>query len=68
MVLLIVKPKERQGGLAAGLDNEQALVDGINQYTEEGPIKIVFKGTNKTISFDKVTKAKSVGTDTAGGK
>jgi hypothetical protein len=65
---IIVKPKERQGGLAAGLDNEQALVDGINQYTEEGPIKVVFKGTNKTISFDKVTKAKSVGTDTSGGK
>jgi len=65
---IIVKPKERQGGLAAGLDNEQALVDGINQYTEEGPIKIVFKGTNKTISFDKITKAKSIGTDTAGGK
>ena len=65
---IIVKPKERQGGLAAGLDNEQALVDGINQYTEDGPIKVVFKGTNKTISFDKVTKSKSVGTDTAGGK
>ena len=65
---IIVKPKERQGGLAAGLDNEQALVDGINQYTDEEPIKVVFKGTNKTISFDKVTKAKSVGTDTAGGK
>ena len=29
---IIVKPKERQGGLAAGLDNEQALVDNINQY------------------------------------
>jgi hypothetical protein len=65
---IIVKPKERQGGLSAGLDNEQALVDGINQYTDEEPIKVVFKGTNKTISFDKVTKAKSVGTDTAGGK
>lgn len=65
---IIVKPKERQGGLSAGLDNEQALVDGINQYADEEPIKVIFKGTNKTISFDKVTKAKSVGTDTAGGK
>jgi len=65
---IIVKPKERQGGLSAGLDNEQALIDGINQYAEEGPIKVIFKGTNKTISFDKVTKSKSVGTDTAGGK
>jgi hypothetical protein len=65
---IIVKPKERQGGLAAGLDNEQALVDDINQYTGEGPIKVVFKGTNKTISFNNITKAKSIGTDTSGGK
>jgi hypothetical protein len=67
-VAIIVKPKERQGGLAAGLDNEQILVDNINQYIEEDPIKIIFEGNNKTISFDNITKAKSVGTDTAGGK
>ena len=65
---IIVKPKERQGGLAAGLDNEQALVDGVNQYTSEGPISITFKGQNKTLTYANVASAKSVGTDTAGGK
>jgi len=67
-IAIIVKPKEKQDGLSAGLDNEQILVDSINQYVNERPIKIVFKGSNKTISFNKVTEAKSVGTSTAGGK
>ena len=65
---IIVKPKEKQGGLSAGLDNEQALVDGINQYTEDGPINVTFKGQNKTLTYANVASAKSVGTDTAGGK
>jgi hypothetical protein len=65
---IIVKPKERQGGLSAGLDNEQALVDGINQYTSGGPINVIFKGENKTLTYNNVSSAKSVGTDTAGGK
>ena len=46
---IIVKPKERQGGLSAGLDNEQMLVDSINQYTQDGPIDIVFRGDNKSM-------------------
>lgn len=65
---IIVKPKERQGGLSAGLDNEQMLVDSINQYAQDGPINIRFKGTNKSLSYNDVALAKSVGTDTAGGK
>lgn len=66
---IIVKPREKQGGGSAGLDNEQALIDGINEYaSEDSPIKIVFKGTNKSILFDNVTRAQGVGTDTAGGK
>ena len=56
---IIVKPKERQGGLAAGLDNEQALVDGINQYIDEEPIKVIFKGTNKTIERFRVRQTKN---------
>jgi len=65
---IIIKPKEKQGTGSAGLDNEQTLVDAVNQYAEDGPIKVIFKGSNKTISFDNVTKAKSVGTATAGNK
>ncbi len=66
---IIVKPREKQGGGSAGLDNEQALIDGINEYAStDSPIKIVFEGSNKSISFDDVTLAQGVGTDTAGGK
>lgn len=65
---IIVKPKERQGGLSAGLDNEQMLVDQINQYTQDGPINVVFRGENKSLIYNKVASAKSVGADTAGGK
>lgn len=66
---IIVKPREKQGGGSAGLDNEQSLIDGINEYaSEDNPIKIIFKGTNKSISFDNITKAQGVGADTAGGK
>jgi len=65
---IIVKPKERQGGASAGLENEQVLVDTINQYAAEGPISVTFKGENKTLNYDNVASAKGVGTDTAGGK
>jgi len=65
---IIVKPKERQGGLSAGLDNEQMLVDQINQYTQDDPINVIFRDENKSLIYNKVASAKSVGTDTAGGK
>jgi hypothetical protein len=65
---IIVKPKEKQGGGSAGLDNEDALTNGINEYTSEGAINIVFKGTNQSISFNNVTLAKQVGANTSGGK
>jgi hypothetical protein len=65
---IIVKPKEKQGGRSAGLDNEESLVTSINEYTSEGPIEVVFEGNNQSISFNNVTLAKQVGADTAGGK
>ncbi len=66
---IIVKPREKQGGGSAGLDNEQTLIDGVNEYAStDSPIKVVFAGDNKSISFDNITLAKGVGTDTAGGK
>jgi hypothetical protein len=66
---IIVKPREKQGGGSAGLDNEQALINGINEYAStDSPIKIIFVGSNKTISFDDVTLAQGIGADTAGGK
>lgn len=67
-VAIIVKPKERQGTSSSGLDNEQILVNTINQYIEESPINIIFKGDNKSITINNITEAKSVGTNTKGYK
>jgi hypothetical protein len=66
---IIVKPREKQGGGSAGLDNEQTLIDGINEYAStDSPIKVVFVGSNKSLSFNNITLAQGVGTNTAGGK
>jgi len=65
---ILVKPKERQGGSSAGLDNESAFVGGINQYTQEGPITVILKGKNKTLTYKDITGATEVGRDTTGGK
>lgn len=66
---IIVKPREKQGGGSAGLDNEQALIDGINEYAStDSPIKVIFNGTNKSITFNNITSAQGVGASTAGGK
>ena len=65
---ILVKPKERQGASSAGLDNESAFVNGINEYAQDGPITVVLKGKNKTLTYDNVTKATEVGRDTTGGK
>jgi hypothetical protein len=65
---ILVKPKERQGGASAGLDNESAFVNGINEYTQNSPITVVLKGKNKTLTYKNITKASEVGRDTTGGK
>lgn len=55
----------------AGLDNEEALVNKVNERinAEGGPIDIVFKGKNG-VDFDykNVTGAKGVGRETGGNK
>ena len=65
---ILVKPKERQGGASAGLDNEAAFVNGINEYTQDGPITVILQGKNKSLTYENVTKATEVGRDTTGGK
>ena len=65
---ILVKPKERQGSSSAGLDNESAFVNGINEYAQEDPITVVLKGKNKTLTYENVTGATEVGRNTTGGK
>jgi hypothetical protein len=68
--IIIPKPVEKQGGGSAGLGNEAFIADKINATVEEvgGPITVVIKAKNKSIKYNKVTKAEEVGRDTTGGK
>lgn len=49
----------------AGLDNETIVVNKINERVSlDGPITVVFKGSNKSLTYKKVTGAQGVGRDT----
>lgn len=65
---ITVKPRDKQGSNSVGLDNEYFLLNKINGFTQDGPIKIIFKGNNKTLKYNNVSQALEVGRDTKGGK
>ena len=67
---IVIKPAGKQGVQAAGLKNEQHLIQKINQFVKEvGPLDITFVGDNKkSITAKGVTEAKGAGTDTKGRK
>jgi len=70
-VVIIPKPKEKQGGGSAGLGNESFLANKIKETVEEvgGPITIVVKGDNgKSMRFNSVDNAEEAGRDTSGNK
>ncbi len=61
-----VRPADKQGVNAAGLRNEQHLIQKINQFVKEvGPLDITFVGDNKkSITATSVTEARGAGQDT----
>tara|TARA_B100000282_G_scaffold203365_1_gene149114 strand:+ start:260 stop:1438 length:1179 start_codon:yes stop_codon:yes gene_type:complete len=65
-----IRPAEKQGVNAAGLKNEQHLIQKINQFVEQvGPLDITFVGDNKkTLTATSVTEARGAGQDTKGRK
>lgn len=68
--IIFVKPKSRQGVHSAGIDNEFALVGGINESIKEngGPLDVVFVSGGKKVEYKDIAKALEVGTDTANRK
>jgi len=53
----------------AGLDNEDIVVRKIKERVDlEGPIKVIFKGTNKSLTYDSVIGSEGVGRDTGDNK
>lgn len=67
---ILVKPKEKQGGGSAGLENEAILVTKVNEAISsvENSIRVTFLGPNGSHSYKNITEAKSVGRDVKGGK
>lgn len=65
---VMVKPRDKQGAGSVGLDNEHFFINKINEFTQDGPINVIFKGNNKTLKYNNVSKALEVGRDTKGGK
>ena len=65
-----VKSADQQGLNAAGLKNEQHLIQKINQFIKEvGPLDITFVGDNKkSLTATGVTEARDVGKDVKGRK
>jgi hypothetical protein len=68
--VIIPKPKEKQGGGSAGLENESFLANKINSTVDEvgGPINVILKSKGKTIRYNNVDKAEEAGRETTGGK
>lgn len=64
--IISVKPKSRQGGMSAGLENEAKLVNRINEYIQEAGtmIDVIFKDGSKKFICREVASAEEVGRKT----
>lgn len=62
------RPASKQGKKSAGLDNEEALIDGIRQFTKGGPMTVTITDGTKTYTYEDVVDCKGVGADTANRK
>ena len=68
--IIIPKPKEKQGGGSAGLENESFLVNKINSTIDEleSAITVILKSKTKTVRYNKVNKAEEAGRETTGNR
>lgn len=62
------RPASKQGNRSAGLDNEDAMIDSINKFVKQGPMKVCITDGKKNYMYDNVVEVKGVGTDTANRK
>lgn len=68
--IIFVKPKSRQGLASAGVDNEQILISGINEYIKEngGEITVTFTSGRKKTTHKDIVKVIDVGRDASARK
>ena len=62
------KPASKQGKKSAGLDNEDAMIDGIKQFTKGGPMTVRITDGRKKYEYKDVVDIEEVGRDTSNRK
>lgn len=62
------RPASKQGKKSAGLENEDALIDGIKQFTKGGPMTVRITDGRKTYQYKDVVDVREVGRDTSNRK
>tara|TARA_R110000868_G_scaffold85896_1_gene241278 strand:- start:7352 stop:8257 length:906 start_codon:yes stop_codon:yes gene_type:complete len=62
------RPASKQGKKSAGLDNEDAMIDGIKTFTKGGPITVKITDGKKSYTYKNVVDVEEVGRDTSNRK
>lgn len=62
------RPESKQGKRSAGLDNEDAMIDGIKFYTKGGPMTVKITDGRKEYTYKDVVDVEEVGRDTSNRK
>lgn len=62
------RPASKQGKKSAGLDNEDAMIDGIKQFTKGGPMTVKITDGRKSFTYEGVVDVEEVGRDTSNRK
>ena len=62
------RPISKQGKKSAGLENEDAMIENVEQYTKGGPITIRITDGRKSYTYEDVVGIEEVGRDTTGRK
>ena len=62
------RPASKQGKKSAGLDNEDAMIDGIKFYTKGGPMTVKITDGRKEYTYKDVVDVEEVGRDTSNRK
>lgn len=62
------RPASKQGKKSAGLDNEDAMIDGIKQFTKGGPMTVKITDGRTSYTYEGVVDVEEVGRDTSNRK
>ena len=62
------RPASKQGKNSAGLGNEDAMINGIEQFTKNGPMTVCITDGKKKYEYKNVIGVEEVGRDTSGRK